>query len=840
MLKKSAAAHPGDSLAWLFGAALFLVVSGLSVEAILQAVIHPDSPAQAAAKMRLWPGLAFLMRPEPVKNALYVLLVPLAAAVAALAAWASGRSRSPAALTWAVRVLAVGGGLMIVWWLLRMNWLTILPGAPSPPDEAILAHPFYFALFATLAAAVAAGLAWKNAGRTAMVLALIPPLFLARTILLKNGDVYAETNHFEVFSYPIFQDWLGQGLYVGADGQKSQYGMYPIFLRPLWMLFGPPSVPSISAAMGFLMACSQYAMVGFMARFSVNRVLGVVVAIAAIMTSQLLYTFWPGDPYFQFFPIRLVFPAISMALIAMGIVRRPQQWFALPLLCLGLLWNFESGVVGVAMYVIYILAMEFEPNWRSFFGLIAEKGMRVGVGVGASALALIVYYMVRFHAGPNFALLVDSLKAFSSGMSDVPMPPFGAWGIHCLIYLASGFVAFRTLWSRPDLREKSSAAALLAMTVCGVLWFRYYQGRAEPPNLTTVSAPAVCCLGLLADRALRMSGRERTVSTVLSAVVAAVFIGALAVWGSTNPFAGRNVANLFHHDENARMSTRVGRVLSLFNAVRTGPEDRLLVFAPYAGELNMELQRPGPITASGVCQVFYQSEVDQFVAQARNPATKMFVMDPSYTCGYMRYPELDQAVKQYFVKVQNPTTADISAKRFEGFKDTNNCLPALGCSLDVYVRKGVQVWKPGQNLAQGHPATQISTFGDAKAERAVDGIDDGNWTMASVAHTGLEKRPWWQVDLGANHHIEAIQIWNRADCCGERLSNFWVLVSTRPFLAKDTLKSLRRRPDVFAQHVSASPDPDTLLKIGAVGRYVRVQIDDKNYLALAEVKVFGH
>ena len=29
--------------------------------------------------------------------------------------------------------------------------------------------------------------------------------------------------------------------------------------------------------------------------------------------------------------------------------------------------------------------------------------------------------------------------------------------------------------------------------------------------------------------------------------------------------------------------------------------------------------------------------------------------------------------------------------------------------------------------------------------------------------------PWWQVDLGADFVVSGVEIWNRTDCCAERL-----------------------------------------------------------------------
>lgn len=42
----------------------------------------------------------------------------------------------------------------------------------------------------------------------------------------------------------------------------------------------------------------------------------------------------------------------------------------------------------------------------------------------------------------------------------------------------------------------------------------------------------------------------------------------------------------------------------------------------------------------------------------------------------------------------------------------------------------------------------------------------------SVTHTNIEAKAWWQVDLGAIHEIGQVILYNRTDCCSERLANF--------------------------------------------------------------------
>ena len=89
----------------------------------------------------------------------------------------------------------------------------------------------------------------------------------------------------------------------------------------------------------------------------------------------------------------------------------------------------------------------------------------------------------------------------------------------------------------------------------------------------------------------------------------------------------------------------------------------------------------------------------------------------------------------------------------------------------------VEVFSLGGNVAKGKPAKQSSIANSAGAERAVDGRTDGVFNNGSATHTNEnEKNPWWEVDLGADQPIDAINVWNRTDCCAERLNGFTVTV----------------------------------------------------------------
>ncbi len=143
------------------------------------------------------------------------------------------------------------------------------------------------------------------------------------------------------------------------------------------------------------------------------------------------------------------------------------------------------------------------------------------------------------------------------------------------------------------------------------------------------------------------------------------------------------------------------------------------------------------------------------------------------------------------------------------------------------------------NVSRGKAAVQSSDYSAATgAARAVDGNTDGAFNNGSITHTLSQANPWWEVDLGTPHLLQGVRLWNRSDCCADRLTNFHVFVSDAP-MAGRTLAALLADPAVRRVAYPAQMPRTDLLMLGMSGRHLRVQLNSTNFLQLAEVQVFG-
>ena len=146
------------------------------------------------------------------------------------------------------------------------------------------------------------------------------------------------------------------------------------------------------------------------------------------------------------------------------------------------------------------------------------------------------------------------------------------------------------------------------------------------------------------------------------------------------------------------------------------------------------------------------------------------------------------------------------------------------------------------NVALGKTANQSSTAWSGEASRAVDGNTSGDYVANSVTHTtdtpGTTD-PYWEVDLGTDVSVSQIVLWNRTDCCADRLNNFYVFVSRKPFSSTDP-SATAQQAGVWSWFQAAQAATETDVPASLMGRYVRVQLSGANrILALAEVQVLS-
>ena len=161
-----------------------------------------------------------------------------------------------------------------------------------------------------------------------------------------------------------------------------------------------------------------------------------------------------------------------------------------------------------------------------------------------------------------------------------------------------------------------------------------------------------------------------------------------------------------------------------------------------------------------------------------------------------------------------------------------------------------------KNVAEGKEAWQQSTALNADASRAVDGRLACVFQEGSCSHTGSHDgllgtdAPWWTVNLAAQHDIHYIHIFNRGDCCWDRLKGFQIILSNASTWLPDVDADAEAPATIQQQQgprgVSCGttealvPGADVVVLCRGRAQYVSVLLEGpRRFLSLCEVQVWA-
>jgi len=466
--------------------------------------------------------------------------------------------------------------------------------------------------------------------------------------------------HFDAVIYSIGQVMGGKTLLIDLP---SQYGLYPELLRPLFKVINF-SVLNLLAFFAVLQSISLLSICWVISRVVHDRLIRFLFAIALLTISYGTYMYIldtaSGEPlYYQYFPIRFFWPALSV-IAFYGFSKKPTLWNLLLISmvgAVGTIWNLDTGLMIVLAFA-GVLVGKWLAVWSSGSDAYRTERRQVCYALLIHFSLFIVictlmlsYLFLKGHGSINVDWLFKYQKIFYDlgfCLESLPLFPH-PWMSVIGVYLM-GIIMTARLWVSYPLSKKADLLGFLSLLGLGL--FVYYSGRSTNFNLIASCWPALCIVAILADNALRgmragLLSHEHVwlPSAVLTIIILLSVPFALGVvkmgQDSISRFKSRNIP------ANEIVSNELQ-----FIREHSKPGDECVILSAHQGFYYAATKMASPIPGPGFIELLLKVERDHFVDHlAQNKYGCVFVgLDGSAVDLGV---DLLQAIKGYNVIAMN-------------------------------------------------------------------------------------------------------------------------------------------------------------------------------------------
>jgi hypothetical protein len=118
-----------------------------------------------------------------------------------------------------------------------------------------------------------------------------------------------------------------------------------------------------------------------------------------------------------------------------------------------------------------------------------------------------------------------------------------------------------------------------------------------------------------------------------------------------------------------------------------------------------------------------------------------------------------------------------------------------------------------------------STHAHYSAAKCIDG------DTSTFCHSGNQQNPWLQLDLGSIKHVTMVRIFNRVDCCMERLNDHSIYLGNNP---NNPLSNALCNQETVTAKIGPYEE-----SCNGRGRYVYIRQNKHTILNLGEIEIYG-
>ena len=389
----------------------------------------------------------------------------------------------------------------------------------------------------------------------ANIFVFIAILYFASFYIINNIDVgkmFSHSYHFSAVFNPIFE--VQNGNTLGID-LTALYGFYAYFFWAVeTLLFGKVSIWGTTLIIGTLVAVSNISMYIILCKTVKSRLLAVLSLFSMIFFTQIFPLTYMNMTFYQYTPIRLVFPVLTMLTLTLlhtsSNLKRKEFYFILASTsaAIGLFWNPETGlicVLTVIAYCAYQAAEKYEINSLDFWKKFGRELIIILSLVVIATGVLNLFTLIRSGSPLSLNDMFWGIKAFAGdGFMMLPLPERHPYVIVLFIYSIAFIYPVTKLklfrfgkkeGSETQVEKKNAQgnhALLFTLSVLGFGLFSYFLGRSHSYVFVLCLWPLFIIIPLICEKFIKVRNSKSSAFNVFTKSVS----GGIAIFISTGLF----------------------------------------------------------------------------------------------------------------------------------------------------------------------------------------------------------------------------------------------------------------------------------------------------------------
>lgn len=496
----------------------------------------------------------------------------------------------------------------------------------------------------------------------------IPKLIYFSLGCILVGLIFAETifneyepyvAHIDFIAYfdSVVQVYLGKTLLVDFS---AQYGLYALLLAPIFKIIGL-NVLKFTIIMGILKIIIYTSILLVLWQVTQNKLVGLMGFVTIIFYSRMRVPLDViKDPYFQYNPHRMIFPALLILLVWLYLTWKESAWrkpiyILITILCpVSILWNPDTGIVVMLAWLIFLIYRELLFLRQENVNLIIKNCVNhIAFNFWSATVIFSGFYVYTYiFSGllPDIASSAEYTKLFYFyGFYMLPMPAIHPWNMVILSYGVGLFISISYLleinrrhnYDKPSEKNQNVTLLVFILSILGIGLFNYYVGRSHDLNLIGPTWPMFILIIIFTDQLFsqlssqifnQMKGFQIKLLVIFRKDFKAfLFVGLFYFLSSSllsvalNMPAYLNVISVRWADvvkgRPHPLNTEVDFIKSTSNIT-----DKIFILSDFAPELYLYSNHARPINIAGFGELILKKDIDKVKSFLAHPpkGTKIY------------------------------------------------------------------------------------------------------------------------------------------------------------------------------------------------------------------------